>query len=103
MPRKSAFIRPRRGQTIFRVEWKKDQPTVVPYVVETFASSSLAVRTPAGKELVIMGVDALAPFGSSQEDALSRDFVRIATAVVKTGSDSKKALSSVGKLATLMK
>jgi hypothetical protein len=38
MARNSAFIRPRRGQTIFRVEWKKDQPTVVPYVVETFAT-----------------------------------------------------------------
>jgi hypothetical protein len=61
------------------------------------------VRNPAGKEQVIMGVDALSQFGSSQEDALSRDFVRIATSVVKTGSDSRKALSSVGKLATLLK
>ncbi len=103
MARNSAFIRPRRGQTIFRVEWKKDQPIVVPYVVETFASSSLAVRNPAGKEQVIMGVDALSQFGSTQEDALSRDFIRIATAVVKTGTDSKKALNSVGKLATLLK
>ena len=103
MARNSAFIRPRRGQTIFRVEWKKDQPTVVPYVVETFASSSLAVRSPAGKEQVIMGVEALAQFGATQEDALSRDFVRIATSVVKTGTDSRKALSSVGKLATLLK
>lgn len=103
MPRKSAFIRPRRGQTIFRVEWKKDQPHLVPYVVETFASSSLAVRNPAGKEQVIIGVDALAQFGASLEDALSRDFLRIATAVVKTGSDSKKALSSAGKLAMLLK
>ena len=103
MARNSAFIRPRRGQTIFRVEWKMDQPTVVPYVVETFASSSLAVRNPAGKEQVIMGVDALAQFGATQDDALSRDFVRIAKAVVKSGSDSKKALSSIGKLAVLLK
>lgn len=103
MARNSSFIRPRRGQTIFRVEWKKDQPTVVPYVVETFASSSLAVRNPAGKEQVIMGVDALAQFGATQEEALGRDFMRIATTVVKTGADSKKALNHAGKLATLMK
>ena len=103
MARNSAFIRPRRGQTIFRVEWKKDQPTVVPYVVETFASSSLAVRNPAGKEQVIMGNGDSALARTLTRDALSRDFVRIATSVVKTGTDSRKALGSVGKLATLLK
>ena len=103
MPRDSKAFRPKRGQTVYRVEWKKDVPVLASYTVESAALSSIAVRDAKGKEHLFMNNLDRVEFANSPDDAVCIDFMRVALQVTKQKLEPKKGLATIGKLASLLK
>lgn len=102
MARVFTFPRAARGSKIYRVEWKKDTPTVAEYSVQTSATSMVVVHDAAGKEHTLTGKEALRQFGLTIEDAVAREFERIATVVSRHGGNAIQATMQAAKLGKLL-
>lgn len=102
MARVFTFPRAARGSKIFRVEWKKDTPTVAEYVVQTAATSTVVVHDSAGKEHILVGKELLRQFGLTSEEAVCREFERIATMVSRHGGNPMNAVLQSAKLGKLL-
>ena len=102
MPRVYTFPRAGRGQKIYRVEWKKDSPAVSEFVVQTAATSSVVVHDANGKEHIIVGKETLRQFGITPEDAVCREFSRIATMVSRHGANAISAVQQASLLGRLL-
>ena len=103
MARTYTFPRTSRGSKIFRVEWKKDNPWIAEYTVQTAATSSVVVHDASGKEQILMGKETLRQFASTPEEAVCREFQRIANKVSRHGADAKAAVLQAAKLGPLLK
>lgn len=103
MVRKSAVPKVRRGDVVFRVEWKKDQPAVVRYKVHSAAVSSMVITAADGREENLMGKESLQHFGLSADDAVLREFSHLTDRVSRSGANLKQALLQCGRLAALLK
>lgn len=102
MARVYTFPRAGRGEKIFRVEWKKDSPSISEFVVQTAATSSVVVHDSGGKEHIFVGKETLRQFGISPEDAVSREFSRIATMVSRHGANPRLAVQQASRLGKLL-
>lgn len=102
MARVYTFPRAGRGEKIFRVEWKKDSPSVSEFVVQTAATSSVVVHDSGGKEHIFVGKETLRQFGLSPEDAVAREFSRIATMVSRHGANPRVAVQQASQLGKLL-
>jgi len=103
MAKVPTFPRVRRGDTVFRVEWKRDQPSVVRYSVHSAATSAIVIQDSAGREEILLGKESLRNFGITSTDAVCREFQNLASRVAKNGVDPRIALIQCGKLSALLK
>jgi hypothetical protein len=101
MPRVYTFPRAARGTSIYRVEWKKDAPSIVEYVVQASATSSIVVHDAEGHEHILVGKQTLRQYGNTPNDAVFREFERLATLVARNGADSRQALQQTVLLGQL--
>ena len=102
MVRKHTFPRVNRGDTIYRVEWKKERPFLVHYTVEGAMASSIAVKDADGREHRLMGKVALQKFATTPDDAVYQEFESIAMNVIKHGIDRKTSLNRCAGLASIL-
>ena len=102
MTRKHTFPRVIRGDSIYRVEWKKERPLLVQYSVQAAAASSMAVRDANGREQLLMGKEILQQFAKTPDDAIFKEFESIAEKVIKHGVERKQALARCAALAAIL-
>lgn len=101
MPKVYTFPRAARGSSIYRVEWKKDTPHVVEYVVQTSATSSIVVHDSQGQEHILVGKQTLRQYGNTPEDAIYREFERLSTLVARNGANARQAMQQTARLGQL--
>ncbi|MFM7167569.1 MAG: hypothetical protein ACKO3T_20180 [Planctomycetaceae bacterium] len=101
MPKVYTFPRAARGASIYRVEWNKDVPYVAEYIVQTSATSSIVVHDSEGQEHILVGKVTLRQYGKSPEDAIFREFERLATLVARNGANARQALQQTVRLGKL--
>lgn len=101
MPKVYTFPRAARGASIYRVEWKKDSPHVAQYVVQASATSSIVVHDSDGQEHILVGKQTLRQYGKTPEDAIYREFERLATLVARNGANARQAMQQTVRLGKL--
>lgn len=94
--------RVRRGDSLYRVEWNKTEPTLIQYEVLTGTVLSIVVKDPSGKEHILVGKTVLSQFAVSPEKAVVGEFERIARDAVKHRRDALKAFRRVLQLGSLV-
>ncbi len=72
------------------------------YVVQTAATSTVVVHDSAGKEHILVGKELLRQFGLTAEEAVCREFERIATMVSRHGGNPMNAVLQSAKLGKLL-
>jgi len=102
MPRAWTFPRVNRGSRIFRVEWDGSKPAVAEYEVQTAATSSIVVHDLEGKETILVGKITLRQFGKTPEEAVRREFERLAATVARHGVNARNAVMQSRQLAALL-
>ncbi len=102
MPRVWTFPRVNRGAKIYRVEWKGNRPRVAEFEVQTAATSTVVVHDADGREQILVGKITLRQFGATAEQAVQREFERLATTVARHGVNARNAVEQSRQLAALL-
>lgn len=102
MPRVWTFPRVTRGAKIYRVEWTGNRPKVAEFEVQTAATSTVVVHDADGREQILVGKITLRQFGSTAEQAVQREFERLATTVARHGVNARNVVEQSRQLAALL-
>ncbi|MFM7163748.1 MAG: hypothetical protein ACKPJJ_05125 [Planctomycetaceae bacterium] len=87
MAAKSNIPRFKIGESVYRVEWKKDVPFIAEYTVREVTTGAFKAENKSGKSEEFVGKTILPLFATTADEAIDLAFEAIAKQVVKDKSN----------------
>ncbi|HBC63941.1 MAG TPA: hypothetical protein DC058_22340 [Planctomycetaceae bacterium] len=101
MAAKSNIPRFKIGESVYRVEWKKDVPFIAEYKVREVTTGAFTADNKAGKPEEFAGKTVLPLFATTTAEAVDLAFEAIAKQVVKDKSNIASQLKMAVRLGQL--
>ncbi|HAP08057.1 MAG TPA: hypothetical protein DCR20_09525 [Planctomycetaceae bacterium] len=101
MAQKSNIPRFKIGERVYRVEWKKDVPSLAEYTVKEVTTNAFKADNSSGKTEEFVGKTVLPLFATSVTEAVNLAFTSVAKMVVKEKGNVPRYFQMVVKLGKL--
>ncbi|MEY2725904.1 MAG: hypothetical protein RLZZ458_1771 [Planctomycetota bacterium] len=90
------------GDTVYRVDWKKDEAVILEYTVVSQSPGSFVLSGKGGKDEKFSGKENLALFALDEETAIERAFISLAAKVEDKEVKPIDAMRQTSMLAKLL-
>jgi hypothetical protein len=90
------------GDTVYRVDWRKDEAVILEYTVVSQSPGTFVLAGKSGKEERFAGKDNLSLFALDEETAIERAFISLASKVEDKEVKPIDAMRQTSMLAKLL-